>query len=89
MNPRVRFRESLLPLLEELTIAPVESAFRSTGALMEREFIHLDIAEDGSALEDRLRESGWSPGIPESGAATYHLNDCAVQLILRTGVRRT
>lgn len=89
MNPRVRFRELLLPLLEELTIAPVDAAFRSTGALMEREFIHLDIEEDGSALENRLRESGWNPGSPESGAATYHLNDCAVQLILRTGVRRT
>lgn len=56
---------------------------------MDREFIHLDIEEDGSALENRLRESGWNPGSPESGAAVYHLNDCAVQLILRTGVRRT
>ena len=89
MNPRARFRESLLPLLEELTIAPVDAAFRSTGALMEREYIHLDIEEDGSALGNRLRQSGWRPASIESEVSTYHLNDSAVQLILRTGVRRT
>ena len=41
-----------------------------------------------SAIYPKLRESGWNPGSPESGASTYHLNDSAVQLILRTGVRR-
>jgi hypothetical protein len=88
MNPRVRFRETLKPLLEALTISPVDTAFSATGAEMNCEFIHLDIAEDGSDLKNRLCENGWKKSGTESGATTYHLGEAAVQLILRTGVKK-
>lgn len=88
MNPKVRFRQTLLPLLEELTICPVDAAFRSIGARMEREFIHLDIAEDGAALDHLLRETGWNRGAAQAGSATYSLGDHSVLLTLRTGVPR-
>ena len=88
MNPRVRFRQTLQPLLEELTISPVDSAFSSTGAQMDREFIHLEIEEDGTALDDRLRENGWHPRESEPGVFAYSLHNDAVNLILRTRVRK-
>ena len=88
MNPRIRFRETLKPLLEALTISPIGAAFSATGAQMDHEFIHLDIAEEGSELKSRLCETGWRAAGSESGVTTYHLADNAVQLILRTGVKK-
>jgi hypothetical protein len=86
MNPRVRFRETLKPLLEELTIAPVGAVFKAAGAELEKEYIHLDIAEDGVALKSRLAEAGWQTTDSDSGNTTFQLGENAVQLILRTKV---
>jgi hypothetical protein len=89
MNPRIRFRETLVPILESLTISPVEAAFSATGPQLDREFIHLDIAEDGRELKSRLSESGWQSRHAEQDVTTFHLGDSAVQLILRTGVKKS
>ena len=78
----------LKPLLDALTISPVDSAFSAKGPQMDEEFIRLDIAEDGSELKSRLCETGWRAADADSAATTYHLADTAVQLILRTGVAR-
>jgi hypothetical protein len=86
MNPRTRFRETVQPLLDELTISPVGAKFHSTGECMDQEFIHLDIAGDGTALENRLRETGWQHASTEPDTTTYRLCNEAVELVLRTRV---